>query len=301
MGCRLLSLLCLVYLYQNEVSEAVTPIVLWHGIGDTCCNPLSLGGFKDYLEKTINGTTVLSLQIGDGFLSDMKNSYLMNTNDQVAEACAILANHSSILSNGYNAIGFSQGGQFLRAVAQRCPNPPMKNLVSLGGQHQGIFGFPKCPGASNTLCECVRKMLDYGAYWSWIQDDIVPAQYWHDPLDEATYKQKSIFLADLNNENQVNETYRENLKKLQNLILVKFGADTVVQPRESSWFSWYQSGQDKTVVPMNETDLYKEDRIGLKFLNENGRLHLINVPDADHLQFKEEWFTENIVNQFFKD
>ncbi len=29
-----------------------------------------------------------------------------------------------------------QGGQFLRAVAQRCPDPPMRNLVSIGGQHQ---------------------------------------------------------------------------------------------------------------------------------------------------------------------
>lgn len=35
----------------------------------------------------------------------------------------------------YNAIGFSQGAQFLRAVAQRCPQG-MKNLVSIGGQHQ---------------------------------------------------------------------------------------------------------------------------------------------------------------------
>ena len=46
------------------------------------------------------------------------------------------------LQNGYNAIGFSQGGQFLRAVAQKCPNPPMKNLVTIAGQHQGVFGIP---------------------------------------------------------------------------------------------------------------------------------------------------------------
>lgn len=26
-----------------------------------------------------------------------------------------------------------------RAVAQRCPSPPMKNLISVGGQHQGIY------------------------------------------------------------------------------------------------------------------------------------------------------------------
>lgn len=61
----------------------------------------------------------------------MKNSYLMNSNDQVEEACKIIQGDPD-LKNGYNAVGFSQGGQFLRAIAQRCPNPPMKVLVSLG-------------------------------------------------------------------------------------------------------------------------------------------------------------------------
>ena len=72
-----------------------------------------------------------------------------------------------------------------RAVAQRCPTPPMFNLVSVGGQHQGgrdcvaivllrllvclisvvagVFGFPRCPG-SEALCEMVRKLLNYGVY-----------------------------------------------------------------------------------------------------------------------------------------
>ena len=46
----------------------------------------------------------------------------------------------------YNALGFSQGGQFLRAVAQRCPQG-MKNLVTFGGQHQGVYGkYRSCTG-----------------------------------------------------------------------------------------------------------------------------------------------------------
>ena len=42
------------------------------------------------------------------------------------------------LQNGYHAIGFSQEGQFLCAVVQKCPLG-MKTLVSFGGQHQGQF------------------------------------------------------------------------------------------------------------------------------------------------------------------
>ena len=63
------------------------------------------------------------------------------------------------LQGGYNAIGFSQGGQFLRAVAQRCPEPAMRNLITIGAQHQGVFGFPNCPGEMDPFCDIVR--LDY--------------------------------------------------------------------------------------------------------------------------------------------
>lgn len=223
----------------------------------------------------------------------------MNSNLQVAQACKQIRQDPDLV-DGYHAIGFSQGGQFLRAVAQRCPDPPMKILVSLGGQQQGVFGFPRCPGSSFTLCSYARRLLDYGAYWSWVQNEIVPAQYWHDPLDEKTYKEKSIFLADINNEKTINETYKENLIKLQKLILVKFGADTIVQPRESSWFGWYKPGQDKEVMDWKQTALYTEDWIGLKTLDEAGKVALLDIPGADHLQFSKDWFTENIVNRYFQ-
>jgi hypothetical protein len=50
----------------------------------------------------------------------------------------------------------SQGGQFLRAVAQRCPQPQMRNLITFGAQHQGVFGFPNCPGEMDPFCDIVR-------------------------------------------------------------------------------------------------------------------------------------------------
>jgi palmitoyl-protein thioesterase len=52
------------------------------------------------------------------------------------QVCEMIANDPA-LQNGFNAIGFSQGGQFLRAVAQRCPTPRMRNLITVGSQHQG--------------------------------------------------------------------------------------------------------------------------------------------------------------------
>lgn len=53
---------------------------------------------------------------------------------------------------------------FRRAVAQRCPNPPMKNLISLGGQHQGVYGLPNCLVLKHQLCDYVRRLLNHAAY-----------------------------------------------------------------------------------------------------------------------------------------
>jgi len=113
------------------------------------------------------------------------------------------------LLNGFNAIGFSQGSQFLRAYVQRCNNPPVVNLISIGGQHQGVYGLPHCPG-SYTICEYVRQLIDIGAYVGWIQDFLVQAEYWHDPWDRDGYLKYNIFLPDINNEfEKKNETYKK--------------------------------------------------------------------------------------------
>jgi len=43
---------------------------------------------------------------------DVENGYFMNVNDQVTLVCQMIKNDTQ-LQNGYNAIGLSQGGQFL--------------------------------------------------------------------------------------------------------------------------------------------------------------------------------------------
>lgn len=58
------------------------------------------------------GVYVHSLKIGDSFISDMENSYFLQANKQIQIACQTIKIDPK-LKNGYNAIGFSQGGQFL--------------------------------------------------------------------------------------------------------------------------------------------------------------------------------------------
>jgi len=284
-------------IYGQSANTSSLPVVLWHGMGDSCCNPMSMGSIKRLLEKEIPGVYVLSLEIGKNVIEDTENGFFMNVNSQVSLVCAQLANDTK-LKDGYNSVGFSQGGQFLRAVAQRCPSPKMNNLISIGGQHQGVYGFPKCP-ASTSICNAVRRLLNLGAYESFVQNTLVQAEYWHDPLDEAKYREKSIFLADINNEKTQNDSYKENLLKLQNLVLVKFLKDTMVVPPDSEWFGFYTPGQAVTMQQFNETDLYQQDRIGLKQLEAQGKVAFLSVDD-DHLRFTQEWFTTEIIDKYLK-
>ncbi|GMR58459.1 hypothetical protein PMAYCL1PPCAC_28654 [Pristionchus mayeri] len=280
---------------ERHSSSKPLPIVIWHGMGDSCCNPLSMGAIQKHLEEKIPGVHVHSLRLGDSFVSDTKKSFFANMNQLVALACNHI-NADPELSNGYNAIGFSQGGLFLRALAQRCAKPQMNNLISIGGPQMGIFGLPYCIG-DNFICNSVRWLLEQGAYESPVQKRVVQAQYWHDSNAEEEYRKKSIFLADINSENSINEKYKENFTRLKNLVLVKFESDHMVVPKESEWFGYYAPNDVSTIFSFNETRLYKEDRIGLKTLHDSDRLHFISWP-GEHLRINLDEFDEDLM-QFF--
>jgi len=72
---------------------------------------------------------------------------------------------------------------------------------------------------------------------------------------------------------------------LNKIELVQFQNDTVVFPKESEHFQ--DMDENKQIVSFYETDLYKEDWIGLKTLFEEGRVYLRVIEDADHLQFND--------------
>ena len=105
------------------------------------------------IRETLPDVYIHNVMIGDDIGMDRANSIFMKANDQVFFRIAIIINvifttisqvatvcekikNDPNLASGYNAIGNSQAGQFLRGVAQRCPDPPMKNLITMGSQHQ---------------------------------------------------------------------------------------------------------------------------------------------------------------------
>lgn len=59
--------------------------------------------------------------------------------------------------------------------------------------------------------------------------------------------------------------------------------DDIVVPRTSLWLGFYAPGQDTRIVPWNRSAAYQEDRIGLRTLDESGRVHRwsANCSNAD--------------------
>lgn len=282
----------------TDAGKSHTPVLFWHGMGDYANGSINVDRLA--LLERFPDIKVFSVQIGDTIMEDEMSSYFSNVNQQIKQVCEqLLRNEDIRRAKAINAIGFSQGGQFLRGLVQRCPlrshGIRVKNLITLGGQHQGVYGLPKC--SPKMLCDYIRHMLNSGAYLDYVQQHLVQAEYWHDPLNEALYKARNIFLPDINNELSINETYRANLLALDNLVLVKFLQDEMVVPRESSLFGFYEPGNNEYVRDLMDTPLYREDRLGLKQLHESGRLKMISVPGR-HLQYKMAWFLEEIAAKY---
>lgn len=81
-------------------------------LGDSCCFSFSLGHFQKQLNKSLPGVYIHSLRIGTSIVNDVESGYFKHPDEQIKEACSII-NSDPKLADGYNAIGFSQGSQFL--------------------------------------------------------------------------------------------------------------------------------------------------------------------------------------------
>ena len=84
------------------------------------------------------------------------------------------------------------------------------------------------------------SIVTMNTYLLFPQNKLVQAEYWHDPANLDEYRRASVFLADINQERSPKASYKQNLMKLKNFVMVKFLRDSMVQPRESEWFGFYK-------------------------------------------------------------
>lgn len=186
------------------------------------------------------------------------------------------------LKEGYNIIGLSQGNLVGRGVIEFCDEgPPVKNFISLAGPHAGEASIPFC--GSGLFCELVDWFMKFAIYCDFVQEHLAPAGYVKIPNDIDDYKSGCRFLPKLNNEVFINSTYKERFSSLETLVLIMFDGDTILVPKETSWFGYYPDGSWSPILSAQETTLYKEDWIGLKTLDEAGKVKFLKVPGT-HLE-----------------
>ncbi|KAH7888637.1 Alpha/Beta hydrolase protein [Phlebopus sp. FC_14] len=301
--------------------QDVRPLVIWHGLGDTYASP-GMVQFESEVKKMHPGIFVHSVYVDENLNADQHAGFYGNVNEQIALVAEQLASVPQ-LSRGFDAIGFSQGGQFLRGYVERNNSPPVHNLITFGSQHMGISDLPAC-GTFDMLCQIARRAAKNGVYSEWAQEHLVQAQYFRDPAQLLLYMSTGSFLADINNEvllpSSRSATYADNLASLNNLVLALFSKDKTVIPKESAWFGSeappendelpslpppysdqgplrqaIRAPQEKGIVPMRMQPLYVEDWIGLRSLDERGAVVLATCP-GEHMQLSGCW--EELVGKW---
>ncbi|KAF2684021.1 alpha/beta-hydrolase [Lentithecium fluviatile CBS 122367] len=277
------------------------PLLIWHGLGDNYAAD-GLHSVGDLAVEANPGTFVYYIRLDENPDSDKSATFLGNLTEQIAQVCEDLASHPILsIAPGVNALGFSQGGQFLRGYVERCNIPPVKNLVTFGSQHNGIAKYQIC-GATDWLCKAYIGLLKANTWGHWVQSHLVPAQYFkatNETTGEPTkdYLENSNFLADINNERELkNTTYAKNLASLNKFVMYVFEDDTTAIPKESGWFA-YTNITSGEVTHLRNRTIYKEDWIGLKQLDEKGGLEF-KTTEGGHMQLDDEVLTDVFKTYF---
>jgi palmitoyl-protein thioesterase len=283
-----------VYPPQQPIGAVIEyrPVVIWHGLGDNY-NSSGIHNAVEILSEHYPGIKVYSVSLNDNPSSDQQLSVFGDANKQLEQTCNELSEIVD-LQHGFDAIGFSQGGLFLRALVETCPQVAISNLITFGSPHMGVSELPLCK-KTDWLCKKRNAFLKKQVWLDSVQKRVIPAQYFRDPKDYDNYLKYSNFLADINNErDKVHQQYRDRLANLSKFVMVSFSQDTTLVPKDSASFNDYsQTGEQ---IEFEDTMIYKEDRIGLKSLNEAGKIDFLSL-DSDHMEVPD-WFIHKIARTY---
>jgi len=237
------------------------PTVLMHGV---LANKNNLIELKEMIENSFN-VEVYNLEIGNGKLT----SFFDSMNEQLVKLCEHIYSIDE-LKNGFNFIGISQGGLLARGYVEYCNLYPVNNLITIVTPHGGVY-------FNNTYSSNFYEPSN--------QKDMSITNYWRDPYRYELYLDNSTYLSQLNNEISMKST-QNTLDVLNNFVMIWSSEDDVVEPPESGKFSMYFVENDKLELhELENTQLYKNNFLGLKKMNEENRLHVYETEclHAEHI------------------
>jgi palmitoyl-protein thioesterase len=301
--------------YQCKNSN-MTVIVILHGIGESINSGLTNNFYKDLTQILADeGLNMFYKVIRLGLSDD-------NTEDQFLSSFTSLYFQSDMLcnyvkqnniwrqlanSNRIVLVGCSQGAVLIRGLLRdNCLGSlrsKVDKLITFGGPNSGIFGVPPCSKFHTndedlmTACYLLEQLyfdttlgpsifdrLMYGP----AQTVFSPASYWNDPINPL---QLTTYLAEIDNKlwDEPKNKYLCQLKR--GLDLIAFGDDETILPNISAFFGFWDSNGENP-IPYNETDLYENDWIGLKKLDQKNLITFHTIPNESHMSIPYN-FTKN--------
>ncbi|XP_020866510.1 palmitoyl-protein thioesterase 1 isoform X1 [Arabidopsis lyrata subsp. lyrata] len=75
---------------------------------------------------------------------------------------------------------------------------------------------------------------------------------------------------------------------------IQFQDDEIITPNDSTWFGFYPEGEFEPLLSPNQTKLYTEDWIGLKTLDDAGKVKFVSVAGG-HLNMADQDVVKHVV------
>ena len=119
---------------------------------------------------------------------------------------------------------------------------------------------------------------------------------------EDKYLKMNKWLKDVNNDvdDSRNMSRSERMATLNTYMASVGSDDQVVQPKESAWHTFWDWGDPfGDVIDPRETESYLGDYLGLKTLDEQGKL-ILNMYEGDHTAYNASWWHE-VVKPLFNN
>jgi palmitoyl-protein thioesterase len=292
-------------LMTNRRLLSNTPVVMAHGMGDSCFND----GMQDVTHRVsslLGGVYGVCIPTGATKMEDTNNGYFLNM-DASVDIFAQKVREDVKLKDGFHAMGFSQGNNVIRGYIARYNDPPVKTFISVNGVNAGEGAVPYCRPSSLesqkiSMCDLLMEQASRAAYTDYAQQHSFQANYWRDPRpsEYQTYQHYSQ-LAKWNNEGLTkNRTLNDNWSQTNQFVWIIALQDGMVWPKEGEqWGAPDPANPFTSILAREDTKWFQQDLFGLRTAEEAGKNYYEQF-DGNHLQFDwddfDRWVLTYLTN-----